>query len=148
MNLFNSIRIGMLLAFFLSVGAASAQSAARVDVFKSPSCGCCEKWVEHLRSNGFDVVATNVNDVAARRKSLGMADRFASCHTATVGGYVIEGHVPAEDIAKLLKEKPHALGLAAPGMPQGSPGMETLFSQPYNTLLVHSDGSATVFAQH
>lgn len=101
-----------------------------------------------MQKNGFKVNAHNVNDVPAARKSLGMPDRVGSCHTAKVGGYVIEGHVPAADIQRLLKEKPKAVGLAAPGMPQGSPGMETATPVPYKTLLVQVDGSTTVFAKH
>ena len=101
-----------------------------------------------MERSGFKVNAHNVNDIPAARKSLGMPDRVGSCHTAKVGGYLIEGHVPAADIQRLLKEKPKAVGLAAPGMPQGSPGMETATPVPYETLLVQADGSTTVFAKH
>ncbi|OJW50799.1 MAG: metal-binding protein [Candidatus Accumulibacter sp. 66-26] len=125
-----------------------ARAADMVDVYKSPYCGCCEKWVEHLQKNGFKVNALNVKDVPGMRKSLGMPERVGSCHTAKVGAYLIEGHVPAVDIQRLLKEKPKAVGLAAPGMPQGSPGMETATPVPYDTLLVQADGSTTVFAKH
>lgn len=138
----------LLLALLVATGTAWAQSATQVEVFKSPYCGCCEKWIEHMQKNGFKVNAHNVNDVPAARKSLGMPDRVGSCHTAKVGGYLIEGHVPAADIQRLLKEKPKAVGLAAPGMPQGSPGMETATPVPYETLLVQADGSTTVFAKH
>lgn len=138
----------LLLLLLVGAGSAWAQSATQVEVFKSPYCGCCEKWIEHMQKNGFKVNAHNVNDVPAARKSLGMPDRVGSCHTAKVGGYVIEGHVPAADIQRLLKEKPKAVGLAAPGMPQGSPGMETATPVPYKTLLVQVDGSTTVFAKH
>ena len=138
----------LLLALLVATGTAWAQSATQVEVFKSPYCGCCEKWIEHMQKNGFKVNAHNVNDVPAARKSLGMPDRVGSCHTAKVGGYLIEGHVPAADIQRLLKEKPQAVGLAAPGMPQGSPGMETATPVPYETLLVQADGSTTVFAKH
>lgn len=142
--LFHALLLGLLIA----AGGAAAQSATRVEVYKSPYCGCCEKWVQHLKKNGFDVVARDINDVPAARQALGMPERYGSCHTAKVGGYVVEGHVPAEDIRRLLKEKPKAVGLAAPGMPQGSPGMETARPQPYDTLLVQADGGATVFAKH
>lgn len=101
-----------------------------------------------MERSGFKVNAHNVKDVPAARKNLGMPDRLGSCHTAKVGGYVIEGHVPAADVQRLLKEKPKAIGLAAPGMPQGSPGMETTTPAPYETLLVLTDGSARVFARH
>jgi hypothetical protein len=138
----------LLLIALVSAGAASAESPVPVEVFKSAYCGCCEKWVEHMRKAGFDVVTKDVNDVPAARKLAGMPERFSSCHTAKVGGYVVEGHVPAADVQRLLKEKPKAVGLAAPGMPQGSPGMETSHPQPYETLLVQADGSAKVFAKH
>lgn len=138
----------LVVALSLFAGFSLAQAAERVDVFKSRYCGCCEKWVEHMRKAGFDVVTKDVNDVPAARKLAGMPERFGSCHTAKVGGYVVEGHVPATDVERLLKEKPKAVGLAAPGMPQGSPGMETNHPHPYDTLLVQADGSYKVFAKH
>ena len=138
----------LIIALSLLAGINLAQAAERVEVFKSPYCGCCEKWVEHMRKAGFDVVTKDVNDVPAARMAAGMPERFGSCHTAKVGGYVVEGHVPAADVQRLLKEKPKAVGLAAPGMPQGSPGMETNHQQPYDTLLVQADGSSKVFAKH
>lgn len=138
----------LIVALSLFAGINLAQAAERVEVFKSPYCGCCEKWVEHVRKAGFDVLTKDVNDLPAARNATGMPERFGSCHTAKVGGYVVEGHVPAADIQHLLKEKPKAVGLAAPGMPQGSPGMETNHPQPYDTLLVQADGSSKVFAKH
>ena len=125
-----------------------AQSSAAVEVFKSPYCGCCGKWVEHLRQNGFQVNTHDVEDVTAARKRLGMPDRLGSCHTAKIGGYVVEGHVPAADIQRLLRDKPKALGLAVPSMPPGSPGMESAKPMPYQTLLVRTDGTTQVFTQH
>ena len=138
----------LIVALSLFAGINLAQAAERVEVFKSPYCGCCEKWVEHMHKAGFSVVTRDVNDVPAARKAAGMPERFGSCHTAKVGGYVVEGHVPAADVRRLLKEKPKALGLAAPGMPQGSPGMETDHPHAYDTLLVQADGSYKVFAKH
>ncbi len=138
----------LILAFPLIAAIPLAQAAERIEVFKSPYCGCCEKWVERMRQAGFDVVTKDVNDVPAARKLTGMPDRFGSCHTAKIGGYVVEGHVSAADVQRLLKEKPKAVGLAAPGMPQGSPGMETNHPQPYDTLLVQANGSYRVFAKH
>lgn len=138
----------LLLVFLVSTGTARAQSATQVEVFKSPSCGCCGKWIEHLQQNGFQVNTHEVNDVPAARKKLGMPDRLGSCHSARVGDYVIEGHVPAADIQRLLKENPKALGLAVLSMPPGSPGMETAKPAPYETLLVQADGSTRVFASH
>jgi hypothetical protein len=138
----------LLLAVLASTGTAWAQDAAQVEVFKSPSCGCCGKWLEHLQQNGFQVSVHEVNDIPGVRKKLGMPDRLGACHSARIGDYVIEGHVPAADIQRLLKEKPKALGLAVPSMPPGSPGMETANPVPYETLLVQTDGSAGVFARH
>lgn len=141
------IRIALVLVL-LSTATAFAQIAPKVEVFKSASCGCCGAWVEHMRQNGFQVIAHDVGDVPAEREKLGMPDRLGSCHSAKVGGYVIEGHVPAADIRRLLKEKPKALGLAVPSMPPGSPGMEGPRAIPYDTLLVARDGTTRVFASH
>ncbi|MDA8257157.1 MAG: DUF411 domain-containing protein [Betaproteobacteria bacterium] len=140
-------RYALLLISLLGASAALAQATV-VEVFKSPYCGCCGKWVEHMRQNGFEVKAHDVEDVPAVRQKLGMPDRLGSCHTAKIGGYVVEGHVPAADIQRLLKEKPKALGLAVPSMPPGSPGMESATPIPYQTLLVRTDGTTQVFAQH
>lgn len=142
--------ITVLLTLFALGGLVNlpASAADAVDVYKSPYCGCCEKWVEHLRQAGFDVRTHDVNDVPAARQRLGMPERLGSCHTAKVAGYVVEGHVPAADIQRLLKEKPKAIGLAVPSMPPGSPGMESPKPVPYNTLLVRTGGEITVFAQH
>lgn len=142
--------ITVLLTLF-ALGAAvnlPAIAADAVDVYKSPYCGCCEKWVEHLQQAGFAVRTHDVNDVPAARQRLGMPERLGSCHTAKVAGYVVEGHVPAADIQRLLKEKPKAIGLAVPSMPPGSPGMESPKPVPYNTLLVQAGGATTVFAKH
>ena len=142
--------ITILLTLF-ALGAAvnlPASAADAVDVYKSPYCGCCEKWVEHLQQAGFAVRTHDVNDVPAARQRLGMPERLGSCHTAKVAGYVVEGHVPAADIRRLLKEKPKAIGLAVPSMPPGSPGMESPKPVPYNTLLVQAGGVTTVFAKH
>lgn len=132
----------------LSPVAGTAMAAEVVDVYKSPYCGCCGKWADHLRNAGFEVRTHDVNDVPATRKTLGMPERLGSCHTAKVGGYVVEGHVPASDIQRLLKEKPKALGLAVPSMPPGSPGMEGPRPQPFATLLVANDGNTQVYARH
>ena len=142
--------ITILLTLF-ALGAAAnlpASAADAVDVYKSPYCGCCEKWVEHLQQAGFAVRTHDVNDVPAARQRLGMPERLGSCHTAKVAGYVVGGHVPAADIQRLLKEKPKAIGLAVPSMPPGSPGMESPKPVPYNTLLVQAGGATTVFAKH
>jgi len=131
----------------------SAQALPTVEVYKSAYCGCCKAWAEHLEKNGFKVVLHDVDDVPAARKKLGMPEKFGSCHTAKAGEYLVEGHVPAADIKRLLKERPQvgghgAIGLAVPSMPPGSPGMESDHPVPYETLLVGKDGSASVFARH
>ena len=127
----------------------SAAHAATMIVHKSASCGCCSKWVEHVQKHGFSVKVVNVDDIMAVKAKAGIPDRLASCHTSMVGGYVIEGHVPAADIKKLLASKPKAKGLALPGMPMGSPGMEHGdHRQPFQTLLVKADGSTAVFTRH
>ena len=132
--------------FPLSAGAAENKPV--VEVYKNPNCGCCKQWIAHLEQNGFVVKAHDVVDVNASRQALGMPQYLGACHTAKVNGYLVEGHVPAADIRRLLRDKPRALGLAVPGMPQGSPGMESLFPQHYDTLLVRNDGSAQVYAKH
>lgn len=129
-----------------SVGAAEPLPA--VTVYKSVYCGCCEKWVEHLRRSGFRVEAYNVTDVSAARQRLGMPTQYASCHSAKVGRYVIEGHVPAADIKRLLREQPSAIGLAVPSMPPGSPGMESDKPVPYDSLLVDRNGTYRTYSRH
>lgn len=140
--------LGLFLFLSAAASTALAQTYPVVEVFKSPTCGCCSKWVDHLKSQGFKVNAHDVADVNAERKRLGMPERYSSCHTASVGGYVVEGHVPAADIQRLLKEKPKAVGIAVPSMPPGSPGMESPRPVNYETLLVQKDGSNRVFAKH
>lgn len=119
-----------------------------VEVYKSAQCGCCKFWAEHLEKNGFKVILHDVDDVPEARKKLGMPDQYGSCHTAKAGQYLVEGHVPAADIKRLLKERPSAIGLAVPAMPPGSPGMESDAPVPYNTLLVGKSGKSRVFARH
>lgn len=122
--------------------------SVKLEVWKSPSCGCCADWVTYLESNGFQVVVNDVGNNAARAR-LGIPARLASCHTAKVGPYAIEGHVPAADIRRLLSERPDAMGLAVPGMPIGSPGMDGPEygnrRDAYDVLLVLRDGKTRVF---
>jgi hypothetical protein len=119
-------------------------------VHKSPTCGCCASWVEHLRAHGFTVEVDDAADMEAIKARAGVPAGKGSCHTAEVGGYFVEGHVPADDIVRLLAEKPDARGLTAPGMPVGSPGMEVRGqgAPPYAVELVRKDGSTEVFAEH
>lgn len=137
----------ILLAAMLAVPALAMAAAPVVNVYKSAICGCCEAWVKHLRDNGFKVEAHDVANPSDTREKMGMPDKFGSCHTAVVDGYAIEGHVPAADIKRLLASKPKARGLAAPGMPLGSPGMEGPRKDAYDVYLVLPDGSARVY-QH
>lgn len=117
-----------------------------VTVYKSASCGCCTKWIEHLRSSGFTVKAFDTEDVASVATSMGVPFRLSSCHTARVGNYVIEGHVPADLIKKLLAEQPALVGLAVPGMVTGSPGMEGPGAQSYNVVAWDREGRTSVYA--
>lgn len=121
----------------------------RIEVFKSPHCACCGAWVDHLVAAGFEVKVNLVEDTSVVRRRARMPDELGSCHTAFVAGYALEGHVPAEDIKRLLRAKPAAIGLAVPGMPAGSPGMEMgARKDPYDVLLIGPRGRATVFASH
>lgn len=141
-----SIRL-LVAGGLLALG--SAAHAANMTVYKSASCGCCAKWVEHVQNHGFTVKVVNVDDIMAVKAKAGIPSKLASCHTTMVGGYVVEGHVPAADIKKLLAEKPKAKGIAVPGMPMGAPGMEHGdHRQPYQTLLLKADGSTASFASH
>lgn len=146
-------RVVLVLAVFLaSIGGAAAQRSQQptVEVFKSPTCGCCSKWVEHLQANGFTVRTTNREDLADLKAKHGVPRRVQSCHMAVVNGYVVEGHVPAADVQRLLKERPAIVGLAVPGMPIGSPGMEMpgRKAQPFDVLAFDKDGQTRVFASH
>lgn len=147
--------------FFLAFAAlvlplhADAQSpatkapAASVTVFKDPNCGCCKDWVEHLRKHAFRVVARDTNDMSGIKRSGRVPAQLVSCHTAFVNGYVIEGHVPAEDVKRLLAEKPKIAGLAVPGMPAGSPGMEVgNRKDKYDVIAFNRDGTTSVYARH
>ena len=120
-----------------------------VEVYKTASCGCCAIWVEHMKQSGFNVNVHNVRDVTPARENFGVPNAMASCHTSVVGGYSIEGHVPAADVKRLLRDRPKAAGIAVPGMVQGSPGMEQgQGSEPYNVVLFSSGGKSSVFAKH
>ena len=128
---------------------AGAQGAPTINVIKTATCGCCGHWVTHLRQNGFRATVTDVRDLTPTARRLGVPDDLRSCHTAMVGGYAIEGHVPAADIRRLLRERPAAAGIAVPGMPHGSPGMEHGgHREPYRTILFTRAGRRSVFAQH
>ena len=120
--------------------------AADVVVYKSPTCGCCNKWVSHLQENGLAVEVHDRLNMSPVKSQLGVPRGLQSCHTAIVDGYIIEGHVPADVIARLLKEKPEVKGVAVPGMPMGSPGMEGPRKDPYQVLTFQDDGKTSVYA--
>jgi hypothetical protein len=130
----------------LLTGALAQSAADKITVYKTPSCGCCIKWVEHLRAAGFEVEALDSRNLVAERKRLGVPSKLAGCHTATVAGYAIEGHVPAEQIKRLLQDKPNAAGLSVPGMPIGSPGMEGPGGHDYDVLIFDRAGNTSVYA--
>ncbi|NKE67470.1 DUF411 domain-containing protein [Ramlibacter sp. RBP-2] len=131
--------------------AAPAAALPPVEVWKEPTCGCCKDWIAHMEANGFKVFV-NTGGTQAAKQRLGIPQDMGSCHTAKVGGYALEGHVPAKDIKRLLKEKPNAVGLAAPGMPIGSPGMDTPAyngkKNPYNVMLIAKNGKHTVYQKY
>lgn len=131
-----------LLAFPL------AAHAGGVSVYKTPTCGCCKAWVEHMREAGFEVQAHDMADVTPEKQRLGVPSRLVSCHTAVVDGYVIEGHVPAADVRRLLATRPAVTGIAVPGMPMGSPGMEYGPAVPYDVIAFKPDGTLDLFASH
>lgn len=143
----SSIPVAIFLAL-VTPATWAATALPTVTVYKSPSCGCCGKWVEHMKASGFPVVTHDTDDVAIHKARLGVPMRMGSCHTAEVSGYVVEGHVPASDVKRLLSEKPRAKGLVSPGMPQSAPGMDMPGNAPYEILLVGNDGRTSTFAQH
>jgi len=146
-NLSRSVpKAALVLGLLLGAPAAFA---AEVTVYKSPTCGCCKAWIEHLEENGFEVEARDVRDVVPHKIEHGVSPQLASCHTALVDGYVIEGHVPAGDIRRLLAERPAVRGLSVPGMPVGSPGMEHGDRvDPYDVLSFGDDGKTEVYSSY
>jgi hypothetical protein len=139
----------LVLTLTLAGVVVSAQSRQpTVVVYKTPTCGCCTKWVEHLQAAGFTVETQHRADLTSIRQQQKVPASVTSCHTALVGPYVVEGHVPASDVKKLLAEKPPVKGIAVPGMPTGSPGMEGPNPQQYDTVAFTEAGKTTVFAKH
>jgi hypothetical protein len=142
-----------LFALTLSMTAATPSvdptpKQTRITVYKDPSCGCCKSWIAHLIKHGYAVDAKDTPAMAEVKRTLGVPDALTSCHTAMVNGYLIEGHVPAADIARLLKEKPKVAGLAVPGMVTGSPGMEGPRPEHYQVLSFDKNGKTRVFASY
>jgi len=144
----------LLLLFLVIVGtspASTTDTAPSIEVWKSATCSCCGAWVKHLEANGFAVKvnAADAGALAELKREAGIGDKLASCHTAKIDGYVIEGHVPGTDIKRLIAERPEAVGLTVPGMPAGSPGMvQGADFEPYDVLLIKKDGTTEVFAKH
>jgi hypothetical protein len=141
--------VGLALAACLLAPHIVLASQA-IQVMKTSSCGCCIGWIKHLESNGFSVRSRDVPmaTLMQEKAAAGLRPELTSCHTARIGSYVVEGHVPAREVKRLLKERPDAIGLAVPDMPLGSPGMEAAEKEPYDVLLVHRDGSTTIFASY
>lgn len=140
------------IALLFTTQAFAEASAPSIEVWKSATCQCCGKWVAHLEANDF-AVKTNATDTAALKaikRDAGVPEKLDACHTGKIDGYVIEGHVPASDIKRLVAERPDAIGLTVPGMPQGSPGMEQADGkiQAYDVLLIKKDGTTEIFASH
>ena len=138
-----SLATAMLAATGLPARAASET----LEVYKTPWCGCCTAWVDHMREAGFAVRVTEMEDLEPLKARHGVTEQLASCHTALIGGYVVEGHVPAAEVKRLLAEKPDAIGLTVPDMPAGSPGMGES-DESYEVLLVARDGTSTVYARY
>jgi hypothetical protein len=136
-----------MIRFAAAILTVSLLGAADMTVYKTPTCGCCAKWVEHVRAAGIKVKVLEVPSTAQARANAGIKEKYGSCHTGLINGYAIEGHVPVADILRLIKEKPKAKGLAVPGMPMGSPGMEGPYKDAYSVLLVTEEGS-TVFQKY
>lgn len=128
--------------------ATGADAAGEMVVYRSPACGCCTAWVEHMREAGFQVRVEDRTNLAPVKAEMGVPADLSSCHTARVGGYVIEGHVPASDVRRLLAEEPDVKGLAVPGMPVGSPGMEGPNPERYSVVAFGGEGGREVFARH
>ena len=142
--------LGLGILVWVAACTRSDPDVPSVLVFKSSSCTCCARWIQHLSEAGIVVKSRDIDSVVQVKKRIGVPVSLSSCHTGRVDGYFVEGHVPVEDIKRLLRERPDAKGLAVPGMPGGSPGMEspTRPSEPYDVLLVQHDGRTTVFAHH
>jgi hypothetical protein len=148
---FTALAVAACLPSWALAQSATSKTGPLVQVWKDPNCGCCKDWMVYLEANGFRTQVFDTGN-AGMRSRLGMPQKFGSCHTALVAGYVIEGHVPAREIQRLLKEKPQALGLSVPRMPLGSPGMDGPEyggrKDPYDVLLVAKDGSSSIFQRY
>jgi hypothetical protein len=142
-----TLAVTIALAWAGTVWMVAQSAKPQMTVYKSATCGCCSKWVEHMKANGFDVKAIDVDDIDKVKRERGVPADAASCHTALVNGYVVEGHVPADAVQKMLKEKPAIAGIAVPGMPMGSPGMEVPGGQKeaFNIVSFDKTGKTTIY---
>jgi len=147
-SLGSAIALAIVVVIYQGLYANSAYADETITVYKSPTCGCCTKWIDHLKTNGFKVKAINTNDMYSVKEKAGVQYGLGSCHTALVDGYVIEGHVPASDIKRLLEQRPSVIGLTVPGMPMGSPGMEGPRKDSYSVLTFDQSGNTTEFSRH
>jgi hypothetical protein len=146
----------LTLAAFAALGVTTAAAPSRVDrsgkptitVYKDPNCGCCKNWIEHLIKHGYTVKVNDTRELKKVKQSLGVPEKLEACHTALVGAYLVEGHVPAEDIDRLLRTTPKVAGIAVPGMPAGSPGMEMGAKQRYSVISFDRAGKTAIFATH
>lgn len=145
-----SLLFGAVAGQFIMPGRSSAEDLS-IEVWKSPTCGCCKDWITYLEANGFSVKSYDEGGTEAMIR-LGMPFKYGSCHTASIGGYAIEGHVPAREIHRLLEEQPEAIGISVPAMPRGSPGMDGPMydgvKDPYDVLLIDHNGESSVFQSY
>lgn len=146
------IAFSLSLVLVLPLGATSAPAVAAeppvIEVWKTPTCGCCKVWIRHVEEAGYKVKVNELPDVTPVKQRLKVPPELSSCHTAVVEGYIVEGHVPADDITRLLKQRPKVQGIYVPGMPIGSPGMEGPGAEKYDVLAVDDAGKVSVFATH
>lgn len=139
---------GLALAGTLTAAARPTAQGPAMTVYKTPTCGCCAKWVDHMKAAGFQVRVQDMDDLTEIKQASGVPLRLRTCHTAVIGNYVVEGHVPADLVKKMLAEKPKMTGIAVPGMPIGSPGMESGTEKaPYDAVLFDKTGTTTVYAK-
>jgi hypothetical protein len=142
-------RIGVvILSLALMAPTLVIAAPPIMTVYKSPTCSCCAAWVSYVRDNGFEVIVKEPRDLSGVKRKHGVSPKLASCHTAIIDGYVVEGHVPVEDIQRLLADRPDVLGLTAPGMPQFSPGMRSLIPRDYDVLSFDENGKIRLFSRY
>ncbi|BAO44473.1 DUF411 domain-containing protein [Thiolapillus brandeum] len=144
--LWTALSLALMAGASLLAFQPRTSSAADLVVYKSPTCGCCRKWVRHMRENGFSVEVHEQYNVTPKKDEYGVPRQLRSCHSARIGGYVVEGHVPADVVKQLLKEKPAIAGVAVPGMPMGSPGMEGTRKDPYDVFSFTDTGKTGIYA--